>query len=273
MKRFILTAMAIVMAASFMTGCATQQSRSRLDEIKEAGKITMAVSPDFAPLEFVDPTKTGDESYVGADIELGRYIAEQLGVELVIEAMDFTAVQAAVTMGSVDMAISGFSYTEERAENMLLSDYYNMDDEDGQGILVLKTRADEFKEAADFTGKLVGAQSASLQYNLVTSQLPEAEVEQIVNLNDAVMMLITEKIDALAVDTDNGASFANNYDEIIMSDFYFDFSSEGNVLAVTKGETELMDAINEILAKVNEEGLFLEWRDDATALADSLGIE
>ena len=58
-----------------------------------------------------------------------------------------------------------------------------------------------------------------------------------------------------------------------MADFYFDYSSEGNVLAVTKGETELIEAINKILDEVNEKGLYKQWKDDATELAKSLGID
>ena len=101
----------------------------------------------------------------------------------------------------------------------------------------------------------------------------EHKVKLITNLNDAIMMLVTGKVDAVAVDADNGALFAGNYDSIAMADFHFDYSSEGNVLAVTKGETELIEAINKILDEVNEKGLYKQWKDDATELAKSLGID
>lgn len=232
----------------------------------------MATSPDFAPLEFED-ISSGTAEYAGADIELGRYIAEQLGVELKIEAMDFNSVQAAMSTGSADIAISGFAYTEDRAESMELSDYFNKDEDDGQGLLVMKETADSFQEAADFDGKTVAAQNGALQYNLVQDQLPGAKIEPISGLNDAIMMLKTGKVDAVAVSGDNGKMFAENYDDIVMSEFYFDYSAEGNVLAVPKGETELMDAINEILADVNEQGLYSQWLADAKELAASLGLE
>jgi polar amino acid transport system substrate-binding protein len=236
----------------------------------------MATSPDFAPMEFIDLSKTGQDSYVGSDIELGKYIADKLGVELVIEAMDFSACQAAVTSGNVDISISGFAKTEERAENMALSEFYNVEDRDGkgQGILVLKENADKYKIASDFSGKVVAAQNGSLQNQLATTQLPEdVKFESITNLNDGVMMLVTGKVDAIAVSSDNGEAFANNYGEIVMSDFYFDYIGEGNVVAVTKGEDELLNEINKIIKEVNEKGLYQQWKTESISLANELGVD
>ena len=249
------------------------EAGGKLAQIKEKGVITMATSPDFAPIEFIDPTKTGQESYVGSDVQLGYYIAEKLGVTLQIAAMDFSAVQAAVTTGDVDMAISGFAYTEERAQSMGLSDFYNAETEEGQGLLVLVEQKDQYTKAEDFNGKLIAAQNASLQYNLTAEQLPDAKIEVITNLNDAVMMLTSGKVDAVACSAEVAEGYAKNYSDVCLCDFYFDFADEGNVLAVTKGEDELLAAINEILAEVNEQGLYTQWKAEATELADSLGIE
>ena len=42
------------------------------------GKLTVAFSPDFAPMEFVDVTKEGQDKYVGFDITLAKFIAEYM---------------------------------------------------------------------------------------------------------------------------------------------------------------------------------------------------
>ena len=263
-----------LLIASLMVVCAAGGALAdgKLDKILESGKIVMATSPDFAPSEFIDPNKTGQDAIVGSDIELGKYIAEKLGVELVIESMDFAAVQAAVVQGRVDMAISGFAYTPERAESMELSTYYNMESDDGQGLLVMKEKAAEFTKAEDFAGKKIAAQNASLQYNLVTAQLPDATVELITVVSDGVMLLINGKVDAVAVSGDNGLGFVNNYDVLTMCEFYFQDDSEGTVLAVTKGETDLIAAINEIILEVNELGLYKVWKAEAVELSNALGI-
>jgi len=250
--------------------------KNKLDEILESGKIVMATSPDFAPNEFIDLSKTGEDSYVGSDIELGKYIADKLGVELVIEAMDFSACQGAVTSGSVDMSISAFGWKEDRAESMALSDFYNMEDNDGkgQGILVLKENVGKYKTAEDFSGKIVAAQNGSLQYGFVEEQLPtDVKLEPISNLNDAVMMLLTKKVDVVAVSSDNGEAYVNNYKELSMGEFYFDYTSQGNVICMTKGEDELLEKINEIIEEVNEKGLYPQWKTDAISLANELGVD
>lgn len=273
MKKVIALTMAASLAVASMTGCSAQ--KSKLDTIKETGVIKMATSPDFAPMEFENIAADGNKEYVGSDIELAKYIAEKLGVKLQIEAMDFAAVQAAVSTGSVDMAISGFSWTEERAENMALSDFYNLDDESnkGQGLMVLKEKADQFKSAEDFSGLVVGAQNGSLQYQLVTTQLPDAEVKVIGALNEGILSLQTGKIDALAIDGSNGELFCETYDDLAMCEFKFNFESEGNVVMCQKGQDELVAAINEVLKEVNEKGLYSKWNNEATELAKSLGIE
>ena len=73
--------------------------------------LKVALSPDFAPMEFVDVSKSGQDSYVGFDVTLAKYIAEGLGKELEILPMSFDACQVAVQTGAVDMSISGFSIT------------------------------------------------------------------------------------------------------------------------------------------------------------------
>lgn len=270
MKKLFILALVLMLALS-----ASAMAETKLEKILATGKITMATSPDFAPSEFIDPNKSGQDMYAGADIELAKYIAEKLGVELVIEAMEFSAVQAAISQGNVDMAISGFAYTEERAENMGLSIFFNTEpaEGDGQSLLVRKDELDQYQKAEDFAGKVVAVQNASLQYNLLTSQIPDAIPEIITNLNDAIMMLITKKVDAVGVDAENGNLYAANYDDIILSTFFYEYESDGNVLAVTKGEDDLLAAINEILLEVNEQGLYQQWRKEATELAKSLGIE
>lgn len=271
MKKLFCAALAAVMLMATMSGCGSSQNR--LEKIKESGKLVLATSPDFAPLEFED-LSSGEAQYVGSDIELAKYIAEKLGVELEISAMDFSAVQAAIPSGQADIAISGFAKTEERAQNMELSTPFNITEDGGQTVLVAKGEGANYTAAEDFSGLQIGAQNGSLQYNLVSSQLPEdVEIVPVGSLNDGVLMLETGKIDALASDLSNAELLLESHDGIETTDFMFEYSSEGNVAAVKKGETELIEAVNEIIEEVNELGLYDQWKDEATELAKSLGLE
>ena len=58
-----------------------------------------------------------------------------------------------------------------------------------------------------------------------------------------------------------------------MADFMFDYTNDGNVVAVKKGDDDLLNAINEVIVEVNEKDLYEQWKDEATALADKLGVE
>lgn len=271
MKKLFCAALAAAMLMATMSGCGSSQNR--LEKILESGKLVLATSPDFAPLEFED-LSSGEAQYVGSDIELAKYIAEKLGVELEISAMDFSAVQAAIPSGQADIAISGFARTEERAQNMELSTPFNITEDGGQTVLVAKGEGANYTAAEDFSGLQIGAQNGSLQYNLVSSQLPDdVEIVPVGSLNDGVLMLETGKIDALASDLSNAELLLESHDGIETTDFMFEYSSEGNVAAVKKGETELIEAVNEIIEEVNELGLYDQWKEEATELAKSLGLE
>lgn len=271
MKKLFCAALAAAMLMATMSGCGSSQNR--LEKILESGKLVLATSPDFAPLEFED-LSSGEAQYVGSDIELAKYIAEKLGVELEISAMDFSAVQAAIPSGQADIAISGFARTEERAQNLELSTPFNITEDGGQTVLVAKGEGANYTAAEDFSGLQIGAQNGSLQYNLVSEQLPDdVEIVPVGSLNDGVLMLETGKIDALASDLSNAELLLESHDGIETTDFMFEYSSEGNVAAVKKGETELIEAVNEIIEEVNELGLYDQWKDEATELAKSLGLE
>ena len=251
---------------------AAAESQGVLDQIKADGVLCVALSPDFAPMEFVDSTKEGQEQYVGFDVTLAKYIADYIGVELVIEPMSFDACQTAVYTGSVPLSISGYSWTEERAENYEISDYYYAgENETEQVILIKKTDADKYTSAEDFSGVDVGAQNASLQMNLLTSQLPDANPITIGDLGVGVLELQNGIIEALAVAKGNAEMIIDSNPDLMICPWEFEVAAEyeANVILITKGETALLTVVNEALAKAYAEGVYGVWYDDAVALAKS----
>lgn len=243
-----------------------------LEKIKADGVLTVALSPDFSPMEFVDSSKTGQEQYVGFDVSLAKYIAESLGVSLEIDAMGFDASQTAVYTGSVPMSISGYSWTEERAENYEISDYYYAGENETEQVLLIKSEnTDKYTKAEDFNGVDVGAQNASLQMNLLTSQLPDANPITIGDITVGVMELKSGNIEALAVAVGNAKMIMDANPELVICDWQFEVDEkyEANVILITKGETELLAAVNDALAKAKEDGLYSDWYTEAVALGES----
>ena len=251
---------------------APAESQGVLDQIKADGVLYVTLSPDFAPMEFVDSSKDGQEQYVGFDVTLAKYIAEYIGVDLVIEPMSFDACQTAVYTGSVPMSISGYSWTEERSENYEISDYYYAgDNETEQVILIKKTDADKYASAEDFSGVDIGAQNASLQMNLLTSQLPDANPITIGDLGVGVLELQNGSIEALAVAKGNAEMILDSNPDLMICSWEFEVAAEyeANVILITKGETALLNVVNEALAKAYADGLYGTWYEDAVALAKS----
>ena len=251
---------------------APAESQGVLDQIKADGVLYVTLSPDFAPMEFVDSSKDGQEQYVGFDVTLAKYIADYIGVDLVIEPMSFDACQAAVYTGSVQISISGYSWTTERGENYEISDYYYAgDNETEQVILIKKTDADKYTSAEDFSGVDVGAQNASLQMNLLTSQLPDANPVTIGDLGVGVLELQNGSIEALAVAKSNAEMIIDSNPDLMICSWEFEVAAEyeANVILITKGETALLNTVNEALTKAYADGLYGTWYDDAVALAKS----
>lgn len=251
---------------------AVTEPTNALEKIKADGVLTVALSPDFSPMEFVDSSKTGQEQYVGFDITLAKYIAENLGVELVIEPMGFDASQTAVYTGSVPMSISGYSWTEERAQNYELSDYYYAgENETRQALLIKKENADKYASPEELAGQDVGAQNASLQMQLVTEQLAGANPVAIGDITVGVMELKSGNIEALAVAYGNAEMIVDANPDLVICTWEFDVKAEyaANVIMMQKGETELLDAVNAILAQAKDSNLYDGWYKDAVELGKS----
>ena len=262
MKKLVTLILALSMIFAF-AGCGAS----------DKPVLKVALSPYFAPMEFVDITKSGQDQYVGFDVTLANFIADELGMELKIEPMSFNACQVAVETKSVDMSISGFSWTEDRAENYNLSDYYYAgDNETEQVIITSKALEGKLATAADYSGLKVGAQVASLQYDLCKSQLPEdCEIVEIVDLTTALLMLKSGDIDALAVATGNAdVLISNNSEDVALSGFIFEVDPKytANVILLNKEDDELLAKVNEILAKAYENGYYDVWYEEALALAE-----
>ena len=251
---------------------AVTEPANALEKIKADGVLTVALSPDFSPMEFVDSSKTGQDQYVGFDITLAKYIAENLGVELAIEPMGFDASQTAVYTGSVPMSISGYSWTEDRAQNYELSDYYYAgENETRQALLIKKENADKYTSPEDLAGQDVGAQNASLQMQLVTEQLTGANPISIGDITVGVMELKSGNIEALAVAYGNAEMIVDANPDLVICTWEFDVKAEysANVIMMQKGETELLDAVNAILAQAKEANLYDGWYKDAVELGKS----
>ena len=251
------------MLMGLFAGCANSKTSNGL---LNEGKLVVSISPDFSPMEFVDPSKEGQDQFVGFDVSLAKYIAQEMGVTLEIMPMDFDACQLAVGSGKVDMSISGYSWTEKREKNYNMSDYYYAgENETEQVLIVLKENAGKYTTAESLKGLKVGAQGASLQEELVKSQLPECTLVSYTDINTGLQQLKKGDFDAMAVAIGNANALINNNPEIGMSGFQFvvDEKESNNLILLKKGNDTLTQKVNEILAKAKAAGLYETWYEEA----------
>ena len=255
MKKIIATALSALLVLGCLAGCGASGNNAASNDNGIAtvvpGQLTVAISPDFAPMEFVDT----EGNFVGFDVTLAKFIAAEMGLELAISPMSFDACQTAVSMGTVDMSISGFSWTEKRAENYNLSDWYHAgENEDNQTLITLAENAGKFTTMESLAGLKVGAQGASLQEELCKDQLPDCELIPVADLNTAIMQLQNGDFDVLAVAEGNGKAIIANHPQIAMAGFFFEVDEKytDNLILMQKGNDALTAIVNEILAKSEE---------------------
>ena len=266
MKKLVSLVLALALSLSMVACGSSEPAGSE----PAAETLKVAISPDYAPMEFVDLSKSGQDKYVGFDVSLAKYIAEEMGMELEIMPMSFDACQAAVSTGKVDMSISGFSWTETRAENYNLSDYYQAgDNETEQVTITLAANADKFTTAADYAGIKVGAQTASLQEELCKSQLTGCEVVAVGDINTGILQLKTGDFEAMAVADGNADAIIAANPDVVKTGFKFEVDPKytDNLILLQKGDDDLTAEVNAILAKAKAAGLYEGWYNDALDLA------
>jgi len=278
MKKVISLVLAFVMVFSFVA-CGEKKTASRLDTIKKAGVIKVATEPYFAPYEFIDPAKEGQDQYLGADIKLMQAIADELGVKLEIVPLDFTAVLTGISTGTYDMAISAIAYNLERSENMNLSNVYMLSD-DGYGFIVRAEDKDKYNTIEDLKEARVATQSGSLQEGLFRSDITEKgckELQLFSQMTDCYLAVQEGRADVCICNVESAQLYADaNGNALYVPEFRFtiDPNMNGVVVACPKeGTDELMEVINKVVEAHKADGSYLQWFEEAAAQAKELGIE
>ena len=271
---------AIVLALAMILSCAACGGSSKakgdlLEEIKAQGYIELCTEPYFAPFEFVDPSKTGDDQYVGVDIEIAKYIAEKIGVELRIVPLDFTAVLAGIADGKYDIAISAIAYSPSRAEAMRLSNVYKPNS-GGYGFLTRTEDVDKYSSVEDLKDAVVITQSGSVQESLYNQNVKSCkEFKLVANMTDGYLAVAEGKADVCICSTESAQLYAEANGGLAIPDFRFevDPNMNGTVVAMPLKDSEsLLEVVNEAIAELNAQGKIDQWNEEYTAYAAQLGI-
>ena len=243
LKKILSVVLCAALALS-LAGCGNgsgdkEKSKNALERVQDAGVLKVAVSPDFAPYEFMDPSKSGQDTYVGADIEMIKYIAEKLGVEIEILAMDFDTCLAGVTQNKADCSVNGYYPSEERKKSVDFTDAYFDDSE--QVVVINKEDAGKYKEASDFDGETVTAQNASAQDSIVDEYLSGAKKQLINKVTDGIQMVKSKKAVGVVLQKVVADSIVASDDTLAIAEPVFIYDEAELVVAVNKDSKELKD--------------------------------
>ena len=201
----------------------------------------MATNAEFPPYEY----REGDQ-IVGIDAEIAQAIADDLGLELVIEDMAFDSLIAAVQSGKADMVLAGMTVREDRLENVNFSDPYTLT---AQVVIVKDGSA--IASPADLAGKKVGVQLGTTG-DIYAEDIENVTVERFNKGFEAVQSLLQDKVDAVIIDREPAKVFVSENEGLIILDE--EYTIEEYAIAIAKENTELLEQVNASLAKLKDSG-------------------
>lgn len=235
LSKIICGALAAVMTLS-LAGCGGDKKTT----------LVMATNAEFPPYEY----REGDQ-IVGIDAEIAQAIADDMGLELVIEDMQFDSIIAAVQSGKADIGIAGMTVDEER----LLSVDFSIPYVNTTQVVIVK-EGSPIATLADLEGKKIAVQLGTTGDTAFASEIAGATIERYNKGFEAVQALTQDKVDAVIIDREPAKVFVSQNEGLTIIDE--EFTGEEYAIAIAKGNQELLEQVNESLTKLKDSGKLQE---------------
>ncbi|WP_125583847.1 ABC transporter substrate-binding protein/permease [Levilactobacillus cerevisiae] len=250
---FFALLLTLVTGFTAMTTTANAATDNSLTKIEKKGTLVMGTSPDYPPYEF-QATVHGKSQVVGMDVAVGKKIAKDLGVKLVVKSMSFDSLLVALQTGKVDMVISGMNPTPARRKNVDFSHTYY---QGGYSIVINKSDKGIYKDKDSFVGKTIGAQTGSTMYNESKKQTSGTTVKGMTSVSDLILALQSHKIQGVAMEKPSAQAYVANNKELaaIPSNFNLSASDTSASVAFAKGSTALVNKANKSVDQIKRENL------------------
>lgn len=214
--------------------------------LAEDGVLTMATNAYFSPYEYYDE---GNE-IVGIDVDIAKAVAEKLGLELKIEDMEFNSIIDAVQSGRADIGLAGMTVEPDRLENVDFSDSY------ATGIQVVIVKEGSGIQSLDDLGGddvLIGVQLGTTGDTYAVDSYGQEHVEEFNNGNDAIMALLSDKINAVLIDQEPAKNYVAANEGLTILET--EYAVEDYAACIAKDNAALTEAVNQALAELKEEGV------------------
>ena len=232
----------------------TASEDTSLQYILDNGKFILGLDDSFPPMGFTDDN--GD--IIGFDVDLAKAVCEKLGLELVLQPIEWEAKEQELSTKNIDCIWNGFSVTPERQENLTMSKPYMENN-----ISLVVTSNSSVTNMASMAGKKLAVQSGSSAEEALNSDENKAFRESLGQVNPfgdyitALMDMETGNSDAVLMDsvtanymiTDAGKDY-KVLDETLLADQY--------AIGFRKGDVALCEAVEKALTELKADGTIAE---------------
>ncbi|MDR0443298.1 MAG: amino acid ABC transporter substrate-binding protein [Treponema sp.] len=166
-----------------------------LQVVLSAKKFVMGLDDSFPPMGF----RNERNEIVGYDVDLAKEVAKRMGVELVLQPIDWAAKEQELNTRQIDCVWNGFTITEERKKNVLFTPPYLRNAQ----VIVVKSNS-PVQKLADLAGKIAGTQAGSASIGAIDDAPAfKASLKDLIQYKDfltALMDLDVGGIDAVVID-------------------------------------------------------------------------
>ena len=215
---------------------------------KDDNKLVMVTEAGFAPYEYRDSS-----GIVGVDVDIAREIAAAMGKELEIKDVAFDSLINELNSGKADFAAAGMSITEERKKEVDFSIEYVS----SKQVVVVRKDYNKIKSVNDLNGKTISVQLGSVADTYVTKNFKNSKIVRQKKFLSAAEDVKAKKSECIIMDELPAKELVKNNSELTI--LKIELFTDKYAIAVKKGNTELLNKINEVLEKLIEEGKIEEF--------------
>ena len=262
--KLIALSAAVLLLLGSLAGCAGESEGSSasfrtLDEIKESGKIVIGVFSDKAPFGYVD--ENGE--YQGYDVYFAERIGKDLGVEVEYVSTDPASRVEYAATGKVDIILANFTVTEERAQQVDFALPY-------MKVMLGVVSPDDslITDVEQLDGKTLIVVKGTTAETYFEKEHPDVTLQKYDEYADAYNALLDGRGHAISTDNTEVLAWA-----LSNPGFTVGIDALGNAdtiaPAVQKGNTTLLDWLNDEIEALGEENFF--HADYAATLAEVYG--
>ena len=215
---------------------------------KDDNKLVMVTEAGFAPYEYRDSS-----GIVGVDVDIAREIAKSMGKELEIKDVAFDSLINELNSGKADFAAAGMSINEERKKEVDFSIEYVS----SKQVIVVRKGYNSIKSINDLKNKTITVKLGSVADSYVSKEFKDAKIVRQKKFLGAAEDVKASKADCIVMDELPAKELVKNNSELTILNI--NLFTDKYAIAVKKGNTELLNKINEVLERLIEEGKIEEF--------------